>query len=111
VIPTMANTRERSPRSDHRLVGLLGPDTCVGHIQRTLEPIFPSRQRGGLTAGTRPALCQTPNKDPGLSGVKHRRRRTLTKTRLLQQANRKARMKLQPTLGGGSHWFSRFIST
>src|ERR1700686_4424120 len=89
-IPMMANTRERNPRWDHRLVGL-DPETCVGHIQRTLEPPFPSRQRGGSTVLTGPTLCQTPNKDPGLSGGKHRRRRTLAKPRLLHQANRKTR--------------------
>src|SRR5258708_35896568 len=72
-IPRMASTREARPRSDHRLGGL-DPETCVGHIQRTLRPPFLRRQRHGITV--LPALTwrQPPDKPGSLSALNHRSR-------------------------------------
>src|SRR5258708_12696969 len=67
-IPRMASTREARPRSDHRLGGL-DPETCVGHIQRTLRPAFLRRQRDGITVLAALTLCQAPHNPGGLSGL------------------------------------------
>jgi len=60
-IPRIAKSLDRRPRSDHRLAGAeVDPDTCVGHIQGTLEPscvgvsVMPNRRiSANLVSNTR----------------------------------------------------------